>query len=790
MFTEIIELITNDEIYDTAVELVTDLLSNNPSLLSASQQDRLLDLLCSAWSGRRLDEFLLGNFDFDSLQYGQLLLAFSEAKVEQLMRSDDARSQSLLQALVKMLTADGFPAVEDKLFVNVIEFWATFAETITDNVHSELEPAHAWTDEATSVVLSAVSNAWQRLIIPSPNEFHQWDSSERAGFHEARKDVLDFLQSTYTIVGPQIIADFAKLLLVALSKSSWHQLEATAFCLGGLAECTRDDGRCDDALASVFSSDLFTLLQSDGNSLTSRVRQTCISLIEHYTDFFERNVTLLPSALNLLFSVVGNIALAATASKSISRLASSCRHHLQSEVRTFLAGFQKLSSSHSLDCRSTERIIGSIASIAEATPEVEEKYSICLELLSFVEMDVRISAKLLEGLDVADLPCARDPRCLSEPQDESPALHTGLRALNCLAAIGRAFKAPAESSIDLDASQKIPAQGGSLQDLQRHIIDIIVGVQQLYPQKAEVTEVICLVLRSGFSEPDAGLFVLPPDDVTNYLTRHNIGTPGIGVLVRTASPFISSLQARGHLDRPHLMNNMLGWAIELARQVKGWYSSYVIESEEVYGANEGKAIEPENDTELTQNVIDLVSRLVSKRPEVLVTFEPASSVEFFFMFTLGVLDGNEPLPKAAAAEFWVGTNPSFYDIVRNIFDSADWGTNKQTSFLDIRTEKPELQNAVEQSMSTLGPMLSKCLARNMGGAAFRSELDKLSEPLKKLVTRHRFAKDWLLSAFEDSSFPSSKVTPEQKVLFVRKVIGCVSTSRLCENNLALSLIFA
>lgn len=63
--------------------------------------------------------------------------------------------------------------------------------------------------------------------------------------------------------------------------------------------------------------------------------------------------------------------------------------------------------------------------------------------------------------------------------------------------------------------------------------------------------------------------------------------------------------------------------------------------------------DPEADPELAQNGVDFVSRLVSKRPATLLWLEPREAAEFFFLFTLQVLDGKEPLPKASAAEFWV-----------------------------------------------------------------------------------------------------------------------------------------
>jgi hypothetical protein len=73
-------------------------------------------------------------------------------------------------------------------------------------------------------------------------------------------------------------------------------------------------------------------------------------------------------------------------------------------------------------------------------------------------------------------------------------------------------------------------------------------------------------------------------------------------------------------------------------------------------------------------------------------------------------------------------------------------------------------------MDTLGPLLTQSLARNIGGNALRSELDRLSEPLRKLVVKYPMAKEWLQAGLDHPSFPSHRVTPEQKSLFVKKII--------------------
>ena len=70
-------------------------------------------------------------------------------------------------------------------------------------------------------------------------------------------------------------------------------------------------------------------------------------------------------------------------------------------------------------------------------------------------------------------------------------------------------------------------------------------------------------------------------------------------------------------------------------------------------------------------------------------------------------------------------------------------------------------------------MLAQALVYNIGGHAARSELDKLSDPVKKLVVRQVNARIWLEAALLDSSFPSDKVSAKDKQFFLQKIIRYV-----------------
>ncbi|UNI19717.1 member of the karyopherin-beta, variant 2 [Purpureocillium takamizusanense] len=722
----VISSLSRDSLFDASAELIVDVLSNYPTLMTNTQYEYLATLFTAPWARERYEKLLQGDFDFESVQFGHLLLGFGEAKAEALIQSSDGSSQHLLSLLCGLLTAAGYPVAEDRIFVPAVEFWSTFAETLADHVHlDEPEISSPSAASAMTQLLAAVSRAWQKITYPPSGEYCQWDSVDRIGFSDARKDVVDFLQSAYALAGPQLVATFADLTLSALSQSAWLPLEAAAFCLGGLADCGRDDIRFDAALTPVFASPLFSVLGDNSQAgVHLRTRQTCLSLIEQYNEYFERNVEFLAPALRLLFTLLGEQSMAASASKSILRLCSSCRHHLYPETEGFLDEYAALTHGRRLDCISSEKVLGAIASVAQAIPNPHQRYRACARLLEFVVRDVHRSRHFNASSPGADDHPCRGLRCFDSTSDEHPGLHLGLRALRSLVSVGKGFQSLSDSSIDVDASgRRLAVSRDGLELLHDQIMEILRELDEAFGKSSEIIELISSVLRSGFSENEAGPFVLPPDTVTHFLTIHTASTTRVGVLVNTACSFVSSLQSHEFPSREAICSTLLMWDIGLLRQLS----------------------EPESDPELSQNGIEFASRLLSKAPATVLSLRPADAAEFLFLFTLRVLDGKEPLPKGAAADFW-------------------------STYVSLNGDE-EVQHAVKGSMVTLGPLLAQSLARNFGGNASRSELDKLSEPLKRLVSRHAAARDWLQTALGDASFPSSKVSAEQKAIFVKKVIS-------------------
>lgn len=82
---------------------------------------------------------------------------------------------------------------------------------------------------------------------------------------------------------------------------------------------------------------------------------------------------------------------------------------------------------------------------------------------------------------------------------------------------------------------------------------------------------------------------------------------------------------------------------------------------------------------------------------------------------------------------------------------------------------------MDSALQQLGPLLAQALIYNIGGNASRSELDRLAEPLKKLVVRGVQSKSWLEAALLRDEFPSNKVSAGDKKVFLQKIVKYVKS---------------
>ncbi|KAL2017293.1 hypothetical protein VTK56DRAFT_2316 [Thermocarpiscus australiensis] len=732
----------DQDLFQATAELFSDVLSNYSAFFTEEHYNALASLFESNWAAEHYHRVLHGNHHEDGIAFGLLMLAYGDARMQDLMRSTDSRSQQFLQRLSGLLAADGYLVGEDTIFVPALEFWSNFVETMIDSTYSSQEEAQTWRPYAEQHLRAVVVNCWRKVQWPPAETFAEWDSNERVAFGDARKDVTDILQSAFTLEGLGLVSLFTGLFLQSLAAQSWAELEASAFCLGALSDCISDDDTYDHELSKVFASPFFELLGQAPGPIPLRLRQTGLALIERYCEYFERNPQYLPNALNLLFAAVGDSVLGGPSARSISTLCSSCRSILTGEAGAFIRHYQTIRSSQVLDSLAEERIVLSITSIIQAIQDENLRLDKFEELYSLLKKDFELAVQLraqpgLLNLSHPDfLRGLEPPNPKAVPPVEEISLQIALRSMRCLASMGKGMQDVKEHPVDLDSEPQSLHANSRLAGLQENIMRVLVEVQRAFHTSGEAVEIICNILRAGFSETEPGPFVFPPEAVTDYFIQQQFETPRIGTLLSTACSFVGSLYRGPKAYVPAQLTRLFPWVISMLQALP----------------------EPEADTEVSLNGISFVDMVMSKHPDIL--FHQPHLLEFFFLFTIKVIDGKEPLPKGAAAEFWA-------------------------NFISLTTShsisnNPSLAPALASAMAHLGPLIARALVRGIGGGAARSELDRLCEPLKRLVAQRAEARAWLERALLDEEegggdgggFPGAgRVSREERVAFVRKVVG-------------------
>ena len=569
-----IRRLVDDDLYEITIELFSDTLSNYSKFLDKEDFKLLHALFNSPWAQERYERLVHGDFDFDSLQFGMFTLAFGDATVQDLAKNidTDPKCQQFLSALVGLLGAEGFAVNEDKVFVPALEFWNTFVETLINFMYSEEDGKHpSWFPTAETYSMEAIKLCWRKIQFPPALEFSSWDSVDRTGFKDARRDVSDLLQQFELIIGISLLSYFIDLANASIRTGNWAELEASMFCLAQFPDCIANEDQCDYYLGQTFSPSLFALLSRPGIEVPTRTMQSFLTLVDGYPDYFERHTQYLPNALNIVFGATNSPALAKTASRTIVELCSSCRQTLVPELDAFLEQYSKIALLDSIDSHVKEGVTEGIASIVQAIPDDDSKLSPLGQLLSFIEADidqcllVMSSHPSVNSNDVAD----------GQSDMYSVPSELGLVPLRCLASIAKGLRVPSDVPVDLE-KKATPSPfwtSGNGMAIQQRIFSVINRAYDALASQIDIIEAICSIFRVGNRELEPGPFVFPPETLAQFLLKSDLRTPRLGAIINTACSIVSTNSHTSSYRIDEVLNALLDWIVRLLHALGGKYAA-------------------------------------------------------------------------------------------------------------------------------------------------------------------------------------------------------------------------
>ena len=515
--------------FEVTAEFFTDILTNFPAFFTASDFESLAVTLSAGPARAYVTTLRAGDFDAEPMAFSRFLFAYGDAVVQDLaMNIDDPNSRQIMRQLVELLGCKGCAGSEDQVCSQCLEFWTTFTEFLIDSLFAAGDKTPSWMENARQYIPEVIEACWGKILVPTQETTDTWNSEDRASFTAFRSDVEDLLQSSFTLMGIDIVERFVSLALDSLRNHAWSQLEATLFCLNALSDSISDESSSDVILSRLFSSSLFFDMMSS-SSLPVKPRQTAVNLIINYTSFFERNPEYLPSMLNFLFESLKWPAVASVASKAISSTCWACRKALVPELGAFLRQYEIIQNWDNVEATTKSKVMGAIAAIIQALPVDEERIDPLYMLLHFVEIDVKICVESITA------------------GEHEQAQAYGLCALGCLVNMGKAFQLPDDVTIDLveETPHTTLWKTGKGAAVQARIIGLMNTVTNSMRTDSAIMEAGCRVLHTGYKEHAPGPFVFPPSVTENFVISSGLQTARLDYILETAGAMLSR-----HFDSP------------------------------------------------------------------------------------------------------------------------------------------------------------------------------------------------------------------------------------------------
>jgi hypothetical protein len=274
--------LAHENTFEPACDVVIDILSLSFSFVTADDNFALANILTSPWAVERHELLRSGDMEWGSIQFGRLLITFAEATVQKLAKSiHSPTGRAIFEMLHGILTIPGYPPGEDEVSGTTFEFWGSLVEFLQDQ-DGEDDSEDPWIADCHMEVKRAVEEFWRKIRIPTNQELATWGKDQKDGFMSFRKDVADFVESAYSLLGAGLFRQLVDQVTGALipgSNASWEEIEASLFCLNALSDSLSEEPYEDRYLDQLFGSNLFSVLVDPGVNIPLKARTTSVSII-------------------------------------------------------------------------------------------------------------------------------------------------------------------------------------------------------------------------------------------------------------------------------------------------------------------------------------------------------------------------------------------------------------------------------------------------------------------------------------------------------------------------------
>ncbi|OAG43353.1 hypothetical protein AYO21_02290 [Fonsecaea monophora] len=711
----------DDEFYTGSVLQMLISLENSSGKLLRQALPNFPASIASYPKAREMVDLLLqGDFTADAVLYVDLLESImSRIDITKPDFLHDHQYRMVIRTFQQLLSCEGVAVIEDPVCQIVLERITEIMEGYAD-----------WGDvtEPTQALLKGLAaNACEacllKIRIPveeMSSETQTWDADDRAKFQDFRYDVQDFFLSAYMVLGNALVGEIVKSILVQATPPDWSTFEAGTFSLMAFSDTmSANPDTYDVLITTVMGSPAWSYLLQSANNVPDRAVQTAIRFIAENVGYFQRHPDKLVAILNFLFSSLHLQASTSAASRAIYSLCDSHRRMLSEGLPQFM---ESLTSIGDIGETERHRIYGAVAALIQALETEEAK----VEPLSRLLAPIGHALATLDGKD----------------GDDADVLRGCVDIMQTLASIGKGLRSPADVPVDLEASSPCSSdfwtsRHGSI--VQQSVLAMYQAtLQRARPYSDNVfVDACCDFIKSGFTEEHPSPFkVTDPTGlelVKQFITLDN---PSIDNTMACASSFLASVSPQ-HL--PTSVSGLLYAVIPIQQHLLSTYQT----------------TKQLPDSDFPSSSLEFLGRLLNKWGAMWFAMQDSQDTAAVSMeMGLIVMADADTLPRRLAAGFFTAL--------------------AEVSGPDNGLES-EVSARLKGVLQIYGPRILSLVLHLLGGECARSEIDSLTETLKKFVQKQfMLSKAVLREAIkQESKVMSDKAlsatTPEQRNRFVAQV---------------------
>lgn len=647
-----------------------------------------------------VENLLRGDFTVDGILFVDLLdaVVYNIPSTETNLMLDDGY---ILLTLVRLLHCEGIAVIEDPVCQIVLEIISRIVEDLEyDGPSGDPNVIETIIEEAYKACLSKIKFPDMETL--------SWDADERAKFQDFRYDVHDFYQIAHSVAGTEIINYLIETISSQGVPPDWSTFEAALFGLMAFSDrMSQDPQGYEDTILGVLDCSAWNYLLGTANHVPDRALQTGIKFISENIWYLNLHPDKLVPTLNFLFSSLHLEASTSFASRAIHNLCNSYRGKLTEGLPTFMSSLDSLGDVGEAE---RHRIYAAVAAIVQALPSDEAKVQPIEQLLGHV-------SRAQETLQNSGADMEEVVRGCTDIMQTLASIGKGLRGPEDVSPT----KSGANGSHTGNSSPNDPqfwtkGPGAIVQEKVCFMYNLTVQMVQMVQPKVDnaFVDACCDFIKSGFTEPHPAPFKFE-DSLALDLVRGliNVENPSIDNTLECATSFLASISAE---------NLQAGVGGILEAVIPGQHQILV-----EFGQTQQLP-----STSYASASLTFLSRVFRKRGKEWFSM-PDSNKTVAVAMELGllVMADVDTVPRRSAAAFFA-------------------------AFAELTGPRSELDGEAElrckASFIEFGHRILTLLLRLLAGECARSELESLSETLRRFVQNQpMFTKSTFMQAITDNA---------------------------------------